>query len=150
MTRLPPGETVTADNAGWRYLNFAARSISGRETLMGSGQELAVVSLSGGFRLGDVVVEGRASVWGGLPSAAYVRDADSIELEPLGESAVVAMASEPTTGRLPTMGPVRIGPEDVRVEIRGRTSIEEALKRRCQAAGRVMTTSPPISSDQCR
>ena len=34
--------------------------------------------------------------------------------------------------------------------IRGRTSTLEALKRRCQAAGIVMTTSPPISSDQWR
>jgi 5-deoxy-glucuronate isomerase len=119
MTRLPPGEAVTADNAGWRYLGFSIRTLTGEERLAVSGREVAVVSLSGGFRLGAVAVPGRPSVWDGLPSAAYCRDVDEVELGPAGASATVAIASAPVSGQHAEMAPVRIGPEDVAVEVRG-------------------------------
>jgi 5-deoxy-glucuronate isomerase len=119
MTRLPPGEAVTADNAGWRYLDFSVRTLTRPERLVGSGREVAVVSLRGGFRLGEVDVPGRPSVWDGLPSAAYCRDVDEVELGPAGASTTVAIASAPVSGQHAEMAPVRIGPEDVAVEVRG-------------------------------
>ncbi len=120
MTHLPPGADVTADTAGWHYLNFSVRTLTGPERLVGSGWELAMVSLGGGgFRVGDVAVPGRASVWDGLPSAVYARGFDELELIPLSASATVALASAPVSGRLDEVGPIRIGPEDVRVEVRG-------------------------------
>lgn len=120
--RLAPGEAVTSDNAGWNYLNFTVRTVSRTEQLIGSGQELAIVSLAGGrFRVGNVEVPGRASVWDGLPWAVYVPgDQDVLELEPLVGPVTLALASAPMSTGRPTVGaPVLIGPADIRVEVRG-------------------------------
>ena len=124
MTRSPlaPDVGVTADNAGWRYLHFSVRTVSGVERLIGSGWEAAIVSIAGGaFRVGDLEVPGRESVWSGLPWAVYVPgDEDMIEIEPLDRPVTLALASAPvSTGQPAVDGPVRIGPEDVRVEVRG-------------------------------
>ena len=120
MTRLPPGEGVTADNAGWRYLHFEVRTVTRPERRRLSGQELAVVSLAGGaFRIGDLVVPGRTSVWDGLPSAAYLRAIDEAELVPIDGPVTVALASAPLSGRVEGDASVLIGPEQVAVEVRG-------------------------------
>lgn len=116
LTRLAPGEPVTPEVAGWRYLSFAVHTLHEPMEVGGNGIETAIVGLAGGaFEVGDLSLPGRASVWDGLPSAAYL---------PSGMSAVisgpvtVAIATAPSAA--PTRdGPVAIGPEDVSVEIRG-------------------------------
>ena len=84
------------------------------------GVETAVVGLAGGaFRVGELELPGRASVWDGLPSAVYLPPgAWSRPSSPTGRS-TVAVAQAPASGRETAGAPVRIGPEDVSVEIRG-------------------------------
>ncbi len=84
------------------------------------GRETAIVVLAGGgLRVGDLELPGRASVWDGLPSAAYLPPGASATIEPVGQSVTVAVANAPASGRATADAPVRIGPENVRVEIRG-------------------------------
>ena len=118
--RLPPGEPVTPERAGWSYLSFEVHDLSEPMEVGGSGVETAVVILAGsGARVGELELPGRASVWDGLPSAAYLPSGVSATVTPSGEFVTVAVASAPASGRATADGPVRIGPEDVRVEIRG-------------------------------
>lgn len=120
MTRLPPGEPVTPRVAGWRYLSFAVQELTGPMQVGGAGQETAVVGLAGGgFRVGELELPGRASVWEGLPSAAYLPPGVSATVAPLGASVTVAAANAPASGRPTATEPVRIGPEEVTVEVRG-------------------------------
>ncbi|MBA2264569.1 MAG: 5-deoxy-glucuronate isomerase [Chloroflexi bacterium] len=120
MTRLAPGEPVTPEGAGWRYLSFAVHDLSEPTTVGGEGVETAVVALAGGpFRVGDLELPGRASVWQGLPWAVYLPPGVAATVGPLGQFVTVAVTSAPGSGRRTADGPVRIGPEDVRVEIRG-------------------------------
>ena len=73
MTHLPPGADVTPERAGWRYLSFSVHTVVGELHVGGPGRETAVVALAGGpFRVGSAELPGRASVWDGLPSAAYL------------------------------------------------------------------------------
>ena len=73
MTRLPPGEAVTPDVAGWRHLSFAVHELDAPMRVGGNGIETAIVGLSGGaFAVGELELPGRDSVWDGLPSAAYL------------------------------------------------------------------------------
>ena len=116
MSRLAPGEPVTPEVAGWRYLSFAVHSLAEPMQVGGPGIETAVVGLAGGaFSVGELELPGRTSVWDGLPSAAYL---------PSGVSALVsggvtvAVATAPSAAPT-TDGPVRIGPESVAVEVRG-------------------------------
>ena len=118
--RLPPGEPVTPQRAGWRYLSFRVTDVTAPIEVGGQGVETAVVILAGGgARVGDLELPGRASVWEGLPSAAYLPPGVSAIVEPAGEFVTVAVANAPASGRDTPDGPVRIGPEDIRVEIRG-------------------------------
>ena len=118
--RLPPGEAVTPERAGWRYLSFAVHDLSGPMEVGGDGVETAVVVLGGGgCTIGDLSLPGRASVWEGLPSAAYLPPGVAAVVAPAGASVTVAVASAPASGRTTAEAPVRIGPEDVTVEIRG-------------------------------
>ncbi len=117
MTRLAPGQPVTPDVAGWRYLSFAVHELDGPMQIGGDDHETAVVGLAGGaFRVGDLELPGRASVWDGLPSAAYLPPGATATLN---GGATVAIATAPASGRPTADGPVRIGPEDVAVEVRG-------------------------------
>jgi 5-deoxy-glucuronate isomerase len=119
VTPFAPDDGVTADNAGWRYLGFSARTITRPERVLGSGWEGAIVSLGGGpFRVGDVEVPGRSSVWEALPSAVYLRDVD-LEIVPIDGPVEVGFASSPLSGRVVGESVTAIRPEDVRVEIRG-------------------------------
>ena len=118
--RLAPGEPVTPERAGWQYLSFAVHVVPSPITGGGGGVETAIVILGGGgARIGDLELPGRASVWDGLPSAAYLPPGVSATIEPRGQFGTVAVANAPASGRAAAEAPVRIGPEDVRVEIRG-------------------------------
>jgi 5-deoxy-glucuronate isomerase len=120
VTRLPPGAPVTPDLAGWRYLSFAVHHLSAPMAVGGPGFETAVIGLAGGaFRVGDLELPGRASVWDGLPSAAYLPPGARATIEPMGPSLMVAVAQAPASGRTTAGVPVGIGPEEVRVEVRG-------------------------------
>ena len=118
--RLPPGEPVTPERAGWSHLSFAVQTLSGPLEVGGPGVETAVVILGGGAaRVGDLSLPGRASVWEGLPSAAYLPPGVSATVTPLDQFVTVAVANAPASGRATADAPVRIGPEDIRVEVRG-------------------------------
>ena len=119
--RLPPGEAVTPERAGWSFLSFAVHEVSTTLSVGGHGIETAVVVLGGGgVRVGDLELRGRASVWEGLPSAAYLPPGFVAEVSPLGEFVTVAVANAPASGRDGVAAqPVRIGPKDVKVEVRG-------------------------------
>ena len=118
--RLAPGEPVTPERAGWAYLSFAVQRVSTSLNVGGEGVETAIVILGGGgARVGDLELPGRASVWDGLPSGAYLPPGLSARIEPSGQFVTVAVANAPASGRATAEAPVRIGPEDVRVEIRG-------------------------------
>ena len=118
--RLAPGEPVTPERAGWQYLSFAVHELSAPMQVGGPGLETAVVVLGGGgARVGELELPGRASVWDGLPWAAYLPPGVGVAVTPSAQSVAVAVASAPASGRATADGPVRIGPEDVRVEIRG-------------------------------
>ena len=118
--RLPPGEPVTPERAGWSYLSFAVHSLAGPMQVGGPGVETAIVGLAGGaFRVAELELPGRTSTWHGLPSAAYLPPGVGATVLPMGQSVTVAVANAPASGRGTADGPVRIGPEDVRVEVRG-------------------------------
>jgi 5-deoxy-glucuronate isomerase len=118
--RLAPGERVTPERAGWRYLSFAVHDVVEPITAGGESIETAVIILAGGgARVGELELPGRASVWAGLPSAAYLPPGPSATVTPLGQSVTVAVANSPASGRETARASVLIGPEDVRVEIRG-------------------------------
>jgi 5-deoxy-glucuronate isomerase len=118
--RLPPGEAVTPDLAGWRYLSFAVHELTSPIELGGDGIETAIVGLAGGaFRVGELELPGRPSVWDGLPSAAYLPPGVSASVAPAGQFVTVAVAIAPASGRVTAGGTVRLCPEEVRVEVRG-------------------------------
>ena len=118
--RLPPGEAVTPLLAGWRYLSFSIHTFTAPTVIGRKDHETAIVILGGGgARVDDLELPGRASVWEGLPSAAYLPPGHVASLRPVGESLTVAVADASASGRATADGPVRIGPEDVTVEVRG-------------------------------
>ncbi len=120
MTHLPRGADVTPGRAGWRYLSFAVQELDSPITVGSSDVETAVVGIAGGgFRVGSLELPGRRTVWGGLPSAVYLPPGQTAELEPMDGALTVAIASAPASGRETASAPVRIGPEDVSVEVRG-------------------------------
>jgi len=118
--RLAPGVPVTPERAGWRYLSFAVHQVTAPMTVGGEAIETAVVILGGGAAwVGELELPGRASVWDGLPSAAYLPPGHAATVTPVDQSVTVAVTNAPASGRATAGAPVRIGPEDVRVEIRG-------------------------------
>jgi 5-deoxy-glucuronate isomerase len=118
--RLAPREAVTPDVAGWAYLSFSVHTVTAPASFGGSDHETAIVALAGGgLRVAGFDLPGRASVWEGLPSAAYLPPGVTTTIEPLGRSVTVAVASAPASGRETAEAPVRVGPEDIRVEVRG-------------------------------
>jgi len=117
---LAPGERVTPERAGWRYLSFAVHEVVAPIVVGGEDIETAVVILAGGgARVGEHELPGRESVWTGLPSAAYLPPGVSATVTPTGQSVTVAVANVPASGRETAGASVLIGPGDVRVEIRG-------------------------------
>lgn len=120
MSRLAPDAAVTPELAGWRYLSFAVQTVSAPTVVGAADRETAIIGLAGGaFRVGELELPGRASVWDGLPSAAYLPPGITASLVPVNGSVIVAVASAPSSGRETAVVPVRIGPWDVTVEVRG-------------------------------
>jgi 5-deoxy-glucuronate isomerase len=123
--RLPPGEAVTPERAGWRYLFFETSRLEAKGSALGDPRrEEAVVILEGGLSVNidgrTVELPGRQSVWDGLPWALYLPAGSYVEAKPIGNTALVAIASSLISGRGGAASdPVVIGPEDVQVEIRG-------------------------------
>ena len=118
--RLPPGDPVTPERAGWRYLSFRVIEVAAPIEVGGPGIETALVILAGGgAHVGELELPGRASVWVGLPSAAYLPPGASTSITPRDRSVTVAVATAPASGRRTADAPVRIGPEEIRVEVRG-------------------------------
>ncbi len=123
--RLPPGEAVTPERAGWRYLSFQTSAVGGEPLQVGDPRrEVAIVTMVGGVTLDidgrTLELPGRPSVWEGLPWAAYLPAGTSAEATSTAAQSVIALASAPLSGRDDVAtSPVRIGPEDVRVEVRG-------------------------------
>jgi 5-deoxy-glucuronate isomerase len=115
--RLPPGEPVTPDRAGWRHLSFHVERVTQATTLGGADRETAIVVLAGGgVRIDDRELVGRASVWDGRPSAAYLPAGTSATVAPIGDWVELAVAEAPAD----RVGELRlIGPEEVAVEVRG-------------------------------
>jgi 5-deoxy-glucuronate isomerase len=115
--RLPPGEPVTPERAGWRYLSFHVERLSAATILGGAGRETAIVVLAGGgVSIGDHELPGRASVWDGRASAAYLPAGSSATVAPTADWVELAVAEAPAEA----VGELRlIGPEEVAVEVRG-------------------------------
>jgi 5-deoxy-glucuronate isomerase len=120
MTRLPRGADVTPERAGWRYLSFSVHTVIGDLDVGRPGYETAVLALAGGaLTVGSLELPGRASVWDGLPSAAYLPPGMTATVTAADGPLTLAVASAPASGRETASAPVRIGPEDVSVEVRG-------------------------------
>ena len=120
MTHLPRGADVTPELAGWRYLGFSVHTVVGELHLGDAEHETAVVGLAGGaFRVGDLELPGRESVWDGLPSGAYLPPGTSATVAATEGPLTVAVATAPPSGRETAPAPMRIGPEDISVEVRG-------------------------------
>jgi 5-deoxy-glucuronate isomerase len=69
--------------------------------------------------VGELDLPGRATVWEGKASAAYLPPGASAAIVPKGASVTIAIARAPASGRPTAPAPVRIGPEDVTTEVRG-------------------------------
>lgn len=123
-SHLPPGSTVNPAKAGWRYLSFHTADLHDGPLQVGDPQqEVALVTLAGGASVqvrdgARFELPGRASVWDDLPWTLYLPAGISATATAAGERAVVALASAPSRGHGATE-PIVIGPEDVRVEVRG-------------------------------
>ena len=96
-------QRISAAEAGWQYLNFGARRLSrGDQWRHDTGtDELCVVLLGGKFsivsRWGKWTTDGaRASVFGGLPHAAYLPPHTAFELT--AESGTLDIAYGYTAG----------------------------------------------------
>ena len=125
MTRLLPGDRVTPEIAGWRYLSFEVATIRHEPVQIGDPRrEVAIVVIAGGVFLEvdgrRLELPGRPTVWDGMPWAAYVPAGSWVEATSIGDEATVSLASAPLTGRQGVSTEVVvIRPDDVRVEIRG-------------------------------
>jgi len=119
--RLGPGEAVTPERAGWRYLSFAVLELApgGASSAGGAGAETLVVTLAGGVRVGDLELTGRASVFEGGAWAAYLPPGQQATVS-ADRAATVALASAPASAHdgVATQ-PMAITPGDLRVETRG-------------------------------
>jgi 5-deoxy-glucuronate isomerase len=122
--RLRPGPdgaiSVDPPRAGWSYLSFRVLTITGPIEVGGEGIETAVVLLAGGgARAGELQLPGRKSVWAGPPSAVYLPPGARAIVAPIDQFVTVAVTDAPASGRTTAEGPVRIGPEEVVIEVRG-------------------------------
>ncbi len=129
----PDGEvTVDAERAGWRYLSFrAVRLGEGESVAAGGTSEAAIIVIGGGgvaveTDSGTIELPGRSDPFAGLPWAAYLPPARAGRVvgrpdRRVGNGVLVAIAEAPASGReMVAAEPFRIGPDDVKIEIRGR------------------------------
>ncbi len=126
------GEVATDPHrSGWRYLSFRSFSLGDGQGvgLDSPAHESAIVTISGGGveialpRGRSLGLEGRASVFDGLPWAAYIPAGTPARIigRPLpGERAVIAIAQAPLSGRAGVSNePIVVASADVEMEIRG-------------------------------
>jgi 5-deoxy-glucuronate isomerase len=134
LIRPVDGVTVSADpaRAGWRYLSFRAEGLAAGQTvrLAHPNQEAVLVTIGGGgVRIEfdaapSLDLRGRASVFAGLPWAAYIPAGSGARLtgrplDPAGQ-AIIAYGQAPASGRSGVSpAPILIRPDDVDIEIRG-------------------------------
>jgi 5-deoxy-glucuronate isomerase len=122
---------VTPESAGWEYVGFevlrieAGRSVS-RHT---RAEEVCLVPLSGTCTVSTVDEEWkdlgcRESVFQGPPDAVYLPPGTEYTVEASTESEV-AIASAPAEHGA---DPMRIGPEDIDVEVRGSGNMEREIR----------------------
>ena len=119
--RLEPGERVSPERAGWRYLSFALRALQpgAAAEVGGDGIETLVVTLTGGVRVGELELAGRDSVFDGGAWAAYLPPGQRSTLAS-EVGATVALASAPASAADGVAAaPMRITPAELRVETRG-------------------------------
>ena len=122
---------VTPWSAGWEYVGFEVIGLeAGRSVIRSTGsEEVCLVPLSGTCNVsaGDEAWEdvgGRESVFDGPPDAVYLPPGTdytvgaSTELE-------LAVASAPAERGV---NPMRIGPEDIEVEVRGSGNMEREIR----------------------
>jgi 5-deoxy-glucuronate isomerase len=125
--------TVEPATAGWRYLSFRALRLRAGTPLEipDDGQESALVVLGGGgLRVEPASspaldLEGRRSVWDGLPWAAYLPAGTGARVVALPADdrdgwVELALARAPGAGREGAgRAPILIGPDDCAIETRG-------------------------------
>jgi 5-deoxy-glucuronate isomerase len=122
---------VTPQSAGWEYVGFEVLGLeAGRSGSRGTGsEEVCLVPLSGKCNVlaGDEEwkdLGGRESVFEGPPDALYLPPGTEYTLEASTELEI-AVASAPAARGV---GPMRIGPEDIDVEIRGSGNMEREIR----------------------
>jgi 5-deoxy-glucuronate isomerase len=134
LIRPADGVTVGADpdRAGWRYLSFRAQGLASGETVPVAhpDQETVIVTIGGGgvrieLDSGPALeLRGRASVFTGLPWAAYIPAGSGARIvgRPMDREgrAIIAYGQATASGRPGVArSPMLIGPDDVEIEIRG-------------------------------
>ncbi len=114
---------VSAEQAGWEFLNMQARRLNKGETWSGEtgDAEWAHVILGGVCRIqvGDSVYESvgrRPNVFSGMPYALYLPRHTTFTLEPLSDGFEVASCWVPTDR---DFQPRLITPADSKIELRG-------------------------------
>jgi 5-deoxy-glucuronate isomerase len=133
---VPGGDgsvTVDPTRAGWRYLSFRSATLRTGNAVQagGEGTEAVIVVVGGGgvevtTRDETITLPGRASPFHGLPWAAYVPNGHpaTVAARPIDPDGTVelAIAEAPVRedGADVATKPVRISPDDVAVEVRGR------------------------------
>ena len=122
---------VTPQSAGWEYVGFEVIALeAGRSVSRSTGsEEVCLVPLSGTCRVsaGDEEwkdLGGRESVFEGPPDALYLPPGTEYTVEASTELEV-AVASAPAERRV---DPMRIGPEDIDVEVRGSGNMEREIR----------------------
>jgi len=122
---------VTPESAGWEYVGFevlrldTGRSVS-RHT---GGEEVCLVPLSGTCTVSARDEEwkdvgGRESVFEGPPHAVYLPPGIEYSVE-ASTDLEVAVASAPAERGA---DPMRVGPEDIEVEVRGSGNMEREIR----------------------
>ena len=122
---------VTPETAGWEYVGFEVLGLeAGRSVSRSTGsEEVCLVPLSGTCNVsaGDEEwkeLGGRENVFEGPPDAVYLPPGTEYTVEASTELEV-AVASAPAERGV---GPMRMGPEDIDVEIRGSGNMEREIR----------------------
>ncbi|QYJ14992.1 5-deoxy-glucuronate isomerase [Rubrobacter xylanophilus DSM 9941] len=121
---------VTPESAGWEYVGFevlrlASGASAGRRA---EGEEVCLVVLSGRCTIsaGERRWElgGRKSVFAGLPHALYLPPGTDYRIEAAGKLELAVCSAPAERG----VEPLEVRPEDIRVESRGRGSMEREIR----------------------
>lgn len=120
---LPTYQRITAEQAGWEYLNFEARVLQAGESLAGNTceYEYCIVLLGGNFSVeskGEIweTVNGRKDVFSGIGHAMYLpRRTDFVLTSQAPDTDIALCWVETDQDHLPFMK----RPEEAPIEIRG-------------------------------